>query len=147
PGNVRSASEPAMRGTGSGVVRPVKWQMHLERKVNVNRARQKRKHAEGETHHEAEEIKIRPGHKSPRTRHLLCATSRCAARAGIRDASPVNCCFELFRSIPLSSGRKRTAADDRCLCVPRSDDCLYATLLPGARPSPGSGESPPGVKS
>src|SRR6266478_681141 len=108
PGNVRTASESGMGSAGSGVMRPVEWQMHLERKMNVNRARQKRKHAEGETHNEAEEIKIRPGHRSPRTRHLPCATSRCAARAGIRDASPVNCHFE---TLPVDSAQFRKKAE------------------------------------
>src|SRR5207247_11298495 len=96
-----------MGGASTGMMRTVKGQMHLERKMNVNRARQERKHAEGEAHEEAEEIKIRPGHKSPRTRHLLCATSRCAARAGIRDPSPACCDLE---TVPADSAPFLSAA-------------------------------------
>src|SRR5438128_7758183 len=136
-----------MGGASTGMMRTVKGQMHLERKMNVNRARQERKHAEGEAHNEANEIKIRPGHKSPRTRHLLCATSHCAARAGIRDASPVTATLKLLRPIPLSSAVKRTAADDRCPCALRSDDCRGARPLRDARPGRASEESPPGAKS
>src|SRR5258708_36549504 len=39
--------------------------------MDVDRAGQKRKHAQRETHQEAEKIKIRPGHKSPRARHYF----------------------------------------------------------------------------
>src|ERR1700730_6385763 len=48
------------------VVPEVKRQMHLEGKMNVDSAREKRKHAEREAHDEAEKIKIRPGHTAPR---------------------------------------------------------------------------------
>src|SRR6266705_1673398 len=39
--------------------------------MDVDRACQKRKHAQRETHQEAEKIEIRPGHKSPRARHYF----------------------------------------------------------------------------
>src|SRR5260370_10271599 len=41
--------------------------------MDVDRAREKRQHAEREAHDEAEEIKIRPGHTAPRA-HSLCAS-------------------------------------------------------------------------
>src|SRR6266436_5334505 len=44
----------------------MKWHVHLEGKVDVDRAGKKRHHAERESHYEAEEIKIRPGHTAPR---------------------------------------------------------------------------------
>src|SRR3982074_3779294 len=48
------------------VVPHMKWHVHLEWKVDVDRAGKKRHHAEREPHYEAEEIKIRPGHTAPR---------------------------------------------------------------------------------
>jgi hypothetical protein len=43
---------------GASVVPEVKRQMHLEGKMDVGSAREKRKHAEREAHDETEEIKI-----------------------------------------------------------------------------------------
>src|SRR5713101_2639333 len=87
--------------------------------MDVDRAREKRQHAEREAHDEAEEIKIRPGHTAPRA-HSLCASwnrdadhSHCklvgslrwrmsaAARAGVWllswiDAGPQNLAREEF---------------------------------------------------
>ncbi len=63
PGDVHAAAQAS---ASTAVVPHVKWQMHLEWKMNVDRARKKRHHAERESHHEAEEIKIRPGHTAPR---------------------------------------------------------------------------------
>src|SRR6267378_1225251 len=60
-----------MRGTDRSVMRAMKWQVPLERQMEVDCAGQKRKHAQREAHKETEKIKIRPGHKSPRARHLL----------------------------------------------------------------------------
>ena len=48
-----------------GAVRAVKGQVHLERQMDVHRASQKRKHAERESHQEADQVKIGPGHKTP----------------------------------------------------------------------------------
>src|SRR5713226_115240 len=85
PGNVRAALESGMGRTGSAVMRAMKWQVPLERQMEVDRAGQKGKHTQREAHKETEKIEIRPGHKSPRARHLLSATCCCGARAGIRD--------------------------------------------------------------
>src|SRR5260370_12683582 len=63
----------AQASGGATVVPQVKGQVHLEGKMDVDRAREKRQHAEREAHDEAEEIKIRPGHTAPRT-HSLCAS-------------------------------------------------------------------------
>src|SRR5713226_1958939 len=41
--------------------------------MDVDRAREKRQHAEREAHDETEEIKIRPGHTAPRA-HLMCTS-------------------------------------------------------------------------
>src|SRR5260370_28489444 len=105
--------------------------------MEVDRAGQKRKNAQQEAHEEAEKIKIRPGHGTPRahfvrelefeTRALLSATST------------------LLRSTRLSCGEKQTAVDDRYPSVPRSDDCRGAKLPPGARPHRASEEFPPGA--
>src|SRR6267143_2277534 len=94
PGNVRSASEPAVRSAGSRVIRAMERQVPLERQMEVDRAGQKRKNAQRETHKEAEKIKIRPGHTTPRAQPFTSATCRCGARAGIRDAGPVRCYFD-----------------------------------------------------
>src|SRR5712675_1790572 len=48
------------------VVPHMKWHVHLEGKMDVDCAGKKRHHAERESHYEAEEIKIRPGHTAPR---------------------------------------------------------------------------------
>src|SRR5882724_1182307 len=71
PGNVRAALESGMGGAGSSVMRAMKGQVPLEGQMEVDRAGQKRKHAQREAHKETEKIKIRPGHKSPRARNLL----------------------------------------------------------------------------
>src|SRR6195256_430714 len=56
-----------MRAAANVAVVPhMKWHVHLEGKVDVDRAGKKRHHAERESHYEAEEIKIRPGHTAPR---------------------------------------------------------------------------------
>src|SRR5258708_20338598 len=70
PGNVRAASEPAVGSAGSPVMRAMKWQVPLERQMEVHRAGQKRKNAQRKAYKEAEKIKIRPGHGTPRP-HLL----------------------------------------------------------------------------
>src|SRR4029077_18036843 len=68
-----AAQRTAQTSAGATVVPRVKGQVHLEGKMDVDRAREKRQHAEREAHDEAEEIKIRPGHTAPR------AHSRCAS--------------------------------------------------------------------
>src|SRR5258708_5072054 len=71
---MHAASHPtAHASANSAVVPQVKRQVHLEGKMDVDRAREKRQHAERETHDEAEEIKIRPGHTAPRA-HSPCAS-------------------------------------------------------------------------
>src|SRR5882724_6891565 len=102
-------------------MRAMKGQVHLEWQMEVDRTGQERKYTERETHQETQKIKVRPGHTTPRAQHLTNATCRC--------------------------GAQQTAADDRCLSAPRSDDCRGAILLPGARPNRASGESPPEAKS
>src|SRR5450432_1536151 len=46
-------------------MRAMKWHMHPEGKMNVDRARQKRKHAKRESHQKADQVKIGPGHRTP----------------------------------------------------------------------------------
>src|SRR5260370_7378787 len=71
---MHAPSQPAAQDSASATVVPqVKGQVHLEGKMDVDRAREKRQHAEREAHDEAEEIKIRPGHTAPRA-HSLCAS-------------------------------------------------------------------------
>src|SRR6266849_4206981 len=114
--------------------------------MDVDRARQKRKNAQREAHQKAEEIKIRPGHTTPRAQPFTSATYRCGARAGIRDAGPATCYLDPLRSLRLSCGEQR-AADGRCpSVVPHFDDCRGAILPRGARLSPASGGSPPEAK-
>src|SRR5882762_7512675 len=65
-----ATSERAARTCAdSAVVPQVKGQVYLEGKMDVDRAREKRQHAERETHDEAEQVKIRPGHTAPRAHH------------------------------------------------------------------------------
>src|SRR5437016_6802488 len=92
PGNVRAAPRPAVGGAPSRLMRAMEWQVHLERQMDVDRAGQKRKNAQREAHQEAEEIKVRPGHGTPRahlvrelefeTQALLGATSTLPGRHG-----------------------------------------------------------------
>ena len=44
----------------------VQRQVQAEWQMDVDRAGEERKDAEGEAHYEAEEVKIRPGHTAPR---------------------------------------------------------------------------------
>src|SRR5713101_5138775 len=94
---MHAPSQPAAQASaGATVVPKVKGQVHLEGKMDVDRAREKRQHAEREAHDEAEEIKIRPGHTAPRT-HSLCASWN-------RDAD---------HSV-LQTSSEPPVADDRC---------------------------------
>src|ERR1700704_4276202 len=108
--------------------------------MDVDCARQERKDAQRKTHQEAEKIKIRPGHGTPRAHFVR--ELEFETRALLRATST-------FRgSTRLSCGVKQTAADDRGLSVvPRFDDSPDAKPLRGARLSRASGEFPPGVKS
>src|SRR5690242_5605799 len=62
----RSAFLKATFGDAAPVMTEMKRQVPFDRQMDVDRPREKRKHAEREAHKETEEIKIRPGHKSPR---------------------------------------------------------------------------------
>jgi hypothetical protein len=53
------------------VAAEVKRQMHLERKMYVHGAREKRENAQREPNDEAEQINIRPGHATPQNAALL----------------------------------------------------------------------------
>src|SRR6266849_3374143 len=115
--------------------------------MDVDRARQKRKNAQREAHQKAEEIKIRPGHTTPRAQQFTSATYRCGARAGIQTQALLRVTPTLSGSVRLSCGERR-AANDRCPSVaPHSDDCRGAILPRGARLSPASGGFPPAAKS
>src|SRR5256712_3065089 len=128
-------------------MRAMERQVPLEWQMEVDRAGQKRKHAQREAHKETEKIEIGPGHKSPRARHLLCATSRCGARAEIRVTNPVDGSGHRG-PVLLNCGVVRQVADGRCPSVVlHSDDCPDARLLRDARPSRASGEFPPVAKS
>src|SRR5260370_14133634 len=85
---MHAPSQPAAQASASATVVPqVKGQVHLEGKMDVDRAREKRQHAEREAHDEAEEIKIRPGHTAPRT-HSLCASwNRDADHSALQTSS------------------------------------------------------------
>src|SRR5260221_2517497 len=73
PRNMHAASHPtAHASANSAVVPQVKRQVQLEGKMDVDRAPAKPHHAQCETHHEAEEIKITTGHTGPR------ANSQCS---------------------------------------------------------------------
>src|ERR1700756_172812 len=135
-----------MRDAGSPVMCAMKWQGPLERQMEVDRAGQKRKNTQREAHKETEKIEIRPGHKSPRARHLLSATCRCGARAGIRDTDLV-ACARPPRPARLNCEVQKRAADGRCPFVLHSDDCRGAKPLRDAPLSPASGEFPPAAKS
>src|SRR5258708_5074920 len=94
-----------------------------------------------------EKIEIRPAHKPPRARHLLCATCGCGARAGIRVTDRVDCSGHREPAL-LNCEVARPAAGGRCRSVVlRSDNCRDARLLRGVRLDRASGESPPGAKS
>src|SRR5689334_15769851 len=64
----RAAFLKATLGQTSAVMAEMKRQMPFDRQMDVDRTREERKHAEREAHEKTEEIKIRPGHNSPRTR-------------------------------------------------------------------------------
>src|SRR5260370_29985613 len=152
----RQAVEPGETGTGmhdaasrhsAGVMSEMKGPVETSRQMNVGRAAEKRQYAKEETHQEAEKIEIGPGHKSPRARHLLCATCRCGARAGIRVTDPVDCPGHHGPAL-LNCEVVSPAADGRCPSVVlRSDDCPDAKLLRGVRLNRASEECPPRAKS
>src|SRR6267154_6839341 len=101
--------------------------------MNEGGTTEKRQYAEEEAHEEAEKIEIRPGHKSPRARHLLCATCRCGARAGIRVTDPVDCSGHREPAL-LNCVVARPAAVARCASVAlHSDDYPDARLPRGVR--------------
>src|SRR6266851_5579676 len=106
--------------------------------MEVDRAGQKQKNAQQEAHNEAEKIKIRPGHGTPRAHFVRELEFETQALLGATSTVP--------GLTPLSCAEKQTAADDRYPSVPRSDDCRGAKLLRGARPNRASGEFPPGAK-
>src|SRR5260370_6209223 len=106
--------------------------------MEVDRAGEKRKNAQQEAHNEAEKIKIRPGHGTPRAHFVRELEFETQALLGATSTVP--------GLTPLSCAEKQTAADDRYPSVPRSDDCRGAKLLRGARPNRASGEFPPGPK-
>src|SRR5213082_1995143 len=99
------------------VMHAMKWQVPFEWKMEVDRTGQKRKYAQREAHQEAEEIKIRPGHKSPRAQHILRATCRCGARAGIRETDLVANWAAHPGPAPFNCEVKRQAADGCCPLV------------------------------
>src|SRR5450432_5286 len=107
-------------------MRAMKWHMHPEGKMDVDRARQKRKHAERESHQEANQVKIGPGHKTPRN---------CTVVTGDRHAA---------RNSKRNHTARLTAKD--CCRVPRVEDerCLAshwaAALRSGGQPGPESAE-------
>src|SRR5690242_10570520 len=93
PGDLRagaSAFVEATFGESAAVMAEMKRQVPFDRQMDVDRTREKRNHAERKTHQKTDEIKIRPGHNSPRTRHSPFGNLRCHARAGIRDADLLN---------------------------------------------------------
>src|SRR5690242_10763940 len=73
PGDLRagaSAFVEATFGESAAVMAEMKRQVPFDRQMDVDRTREKRNHAEPKTQQKTDEIKIRPGHTSPRTRHL-----------------------------------------------------------------------------
>src|SRR5882757_7346418 len=100
-------------GHSAAVMSNVKGPMQSGRQMDVRRSAEKRQHTEDEAHQEAEEIKIRPGHKSPRAQHILHATCRCGARAGIRETDLVANWAAHPGPAPFNCEVKRRAADGR----------------------------------
>src|SRR5690242_20697439 len=72
PGDVRGAFEAAAHGTvaAAPVMTEMKRQVPFDRQMHVDGAREEGKHAQREAHEKTEEVKIRPGHNSPRPRSL-----------------------------------------------------------------------------
>src|SRR5579864_848153 len=72
PGDLRAGASAFVEATfaeSTAVMAEMKRQVPFDRQINMDRAREKRNHAERKAHQKTEEIKIRPGHNSPRTRH------------------------------------------------------------------------------
>src|ERR1700676_258062 len=142
---VRRVPAPGM-ATMSG---PVKRQMPLEWQVQMNRASEKRKNAEREADQEAQQIKIRPRHDTPRS------TARTTAFGAdrIREAEILNSQANLLAG----DGRCPTAAPD---ATPPPDDpvnrvCAESSRARGRlcanrrtarfRAAPGASPGPPGT--
>ena len=56
---------PASRHS-AGVMSALKGPVQAGRQMDMSRTTEKRQHAEGEAHNEAEEINVSPGHGTPR---------------------------------------------------------------------------------
>src|SRR5580693_1532396 len=103
---MRAAFQPAVRGTGSPVMRTMKGQVHFEWQMEVDRAGQEGKYTEGEAHQETQKIKIRPGHGTPRAHFVRELEFETQTLLGATSTLP--------GSTPLRCGEQQMAADDRC---------------------------------